>query len=100
MYFFIIYYYEDRVIEWNLGRSVRSEKDYSVIMLIGEDLVRFVKTSRNQQLFSSQTRTQIKLGENVTEMVKDDFDPTKPMMSFLQVIKQLHRQLQSTKISI
>lgn len=75
-------------IEQGLGRSVRSEKDYSVILMIGEDLVRFVKTSRNQQLFSSQTRTQIKLGENVTEMVKDDFDPAKPMMSFLQVITQ------------
>lgn len=75
-------------IEQGLGRSVRSEKDYSVIMLIGEDLVRFVKTSRNQQLFSSQTRTQIKLGEDVTEMVKDDFDPAKPMMSLMQVIRQ------------
>ncbi|MDD5891459.1 MAG: DEAD/DEAH box helicase family protein [Bacteroidales bacterium] len=75
-------------IEQGLGRSVRSEKDYSVILMIGEDLVRFVKTSRNQQLFSSQTRTQIKLGEDVTEMVKEDFDSSNHLKSFYQVIAQ------------
>ena len=42
-------------IEQGLGRSVRSEKDYSVILIVGEDLVSFVKTSVNQDLFGSIT---------------------------------------------
>ena len=46
-------------IEQGLGRSVRGEKDYSVIMMIGEDLVRFVKSTQTQRFFSSQTRRQI-----------------------------------------
>ena len=32
-----------RIIEQGLGRSVRGEKDYSVVILIGNDLVRFVR---------------------------------------------------------
>lgn len=56
-------------IEQGLGRSVRSEKDYSVIMMVGEDLVRFVKSSQNQKFFSAQTRQQIKIAEEVLQML-------------------------------
>lgn len=53
-------------IEQGLGRSVRSQTDYSVIIILGEDLVRFMKTSRTQKYFSAQTKAQISIGENVT----------------------------------
>ena len=33
-------------IEQGLGRSVRGEKDYSVILIIGDDLVKFLKSAR------------------------------------------------------
>lgn len=56
-------------IEQGLGRSVRSEKDYSVIMMVGEDLVRFVKSSQNQRFFSAQTRQQIKIAEEMLQML-------------------------------
>uniref|UniRef100_A0AB33J831 DEAD/DEAH box helicase n=1 Tax=Prevotella sp. GTC17259 TaxID=3236795 RepID=A0AB33J831_9BACT len=76
-------------IEQGLGRSVRSEKDYSVILIIGEDLVRFIKTSANQDFFSPQTLMQIRIGENVSNSVKDEVtDINTAKKAFLEVTKQ------------
>lgn len=75
-------------IEQGLGRSVRSEKDYSVILIVGEDLVRFVKTSSNQTYFSSQTRQQIQIGEDVTDSVKSEMGSEEPIIALRQVINQ------------
>lgn len=75
-------------IEQGLGRSVRSEKDFSVILMIGEDLVRFVKTSSNQNYFSSQTRQQIQIGEDVTDSVKSEMGSEEPIYALRQVIDQ------------
>lgn len=60
-------------IEQGLGRSVRGEKDYSVIMLIGSDLVKSVKSVTSQKYFSAQTRKQINIGLEIAELSKDDF---------------------------
>lgn len=75
-------------VEQGLGRSVRSEKDYSVILIIGDDLVRFIKTSNNQKFFSPQTRKQIEIGEEVTESVKESLGGEKPIKALIQVINQ------------
>ena len=56
-------------IEQGLGRSVRGDKDYSVILMIGEDLVRFVKSSQNQKFFSAQTRQQILIAETLLDII-------------------------------
>ena len=75
-------------IEQGLGRSVRSEKDYCVILMVGEDLIRFVKTSANQKYFSNQTRKQIEIGEEVTESVKEEIGDASPLYAMIQVINQ------------
>lgn len=76
-------------IEQGLGRSVRSEKDYSVILIVGEDLVSFIKTSINQNLFSPQTLMQIKIGEDVSNSVKDEISDIQTAgKAFLEVISQ------------
>ena len=59
-------------IEQGLGRSVRGEKDYSVILIIGNDLVKFLKSINFNKFFSVQTRKQIKLGLEVSQMAKDE----------------------------
>lgn len=61
-------------IEQGLGRSVRGEKDYSVIILIGSDLVNFIKNPKTQIYFSPQTRKQIKLGFEIAKMAVEDHD--------------------------
>nr|WP_295935000.1 DEAD/DEAH box helicase [uncultured Dyadobacter sp.] len=59
-------------IEQGLGRSVRGEKDYSIILLTGADLIRFVKGSRTTRFFSSQTKKQIDLGMEVVDMARNE----------------------------
>ena len=59
-------------IEQGLGRSVRGEKDYSVILIIGSDLIKYIRSITNQRLFSPQTQKQIEIGFEIVSMVKDD----------------------------
>lgn len=59
-------------IEQGLGRSVRGEKDYSVILIIGDDLVKFLKSDSSNKFFSSQTRKQIDIGLEVSKMAKEE----------------------------
>ena len=59
-------------IEQGIGRSVRGEKDYSVIMLIGNDLVKFVKSSSSNKYFSRQTRKQIDIGLEIAQLSREE----------------------------
>lgn len=75
-------------VEQGIGRSVRSEKDYSVIIIISDELVHFVKGPKSQRFFSMQTVKQIEIGDDVTESVKDEMSGVKPGKAFIEVIKQ------------
>ncbi len=61
-------------IEQGLGRSVRGEKDYSVIIIIGAELVKFMKSISSRDYFSEQTRMQIAIGLEISQMATDDTD--------------------------
>lgn len=59
-------------IEQGLGRSVRGEKDYSVILILGSDLTKYLRSASNTKLFSAQTQKQIEIGFEIVDMVKED----------------------------
>jgi replicative superfamily II helicase len=59
-----------RRIEQGLGRSVRGEKDYSVIIITGPELVRMVRSQRTKQFLSAQTRMQIDIGHEIAELAR------------------------------
>ena len=59
-------------IEQGLGRSVRGEKDYSVILITGSDLIKYIRSITNQKLFSPQTQKQIQIGFEIVDMAKED----------------------------
>lgn len=59
-------------IEQGLGRSVRGERDYSVIIMNGNDLVKFIKSVDSNKFFSEQTRKQINIGIEVSNMAKEE----------------------------
>lgn len=61
-------------IEQGLGRSVRGEKDYSVILIIGHDLVKFLKSVNSNKFFSEQTRRQIEIGIEVGKFAKEELE--------------------------
>jgi len=58
-------------IEQGLGRSVRGEKDYSCIVLIGSELVSFIRSISTRKLFSKQTQKQIEIGLQMAEWVNE-----------------------------
>lgn len=76
-------------IEQGLGRSVRGEKDYSAILIIGSDLVKFMKSMQTNKLFSLQTQKQIEIGIEIAEMAKDDLkSEDSPINAIISLIKQ------------
>ena len=49
-------------IEQGIGRGVRGEKDYCAILIIGSELVRFMRSIATNKFFSPQTRKKIDIG--------------------------------------
>ncbi|AFY83070.1 DEAD/DEAH box helicase [Oscillatoria acuminata] len=81
-------------IEQGMGRSVRGEKDYSVIILLGKDLIKFVKSSLTNKFFSSQTRKQIEIGLEIANIVNEDNSeqPQSPKNQSLHILQELMKQ--------
>lgn len=75
-------------IEQGLGRSVRGEKDYSVIILLGSDLVKYVKSPITQKYFSLQTRKQIQIGLDIVDMISEESSQTNSVSLLNNVIAQ------------
>lgn len=77
-------------IEQGLGRSVRGEKDYSAIVLLGGDLVKFMKSPSTNKYFSDQTKKQITIGLKVCEFAKDEIsEEDKPSKIITDLLTQL-----------
>ena len=82
-----------RIIEQGLGRSVRGEKDYCVIILTGSDLVRCVRTRDSRKYFSTQTRAQIEMGIEVANIAKEEItEDTPPEKILRDLINQCLRR--------
>lgn len=78
-----------RTIEQGLGRSVRGEKDYSVIILTGPDLIKTIRTKKSRGYFSAQTQTQIEIGLEIAELAKEDITTEgNPMKTLAGLILQ------------
>lgn len=76
-------------IEQGLGRSVRGEKDYCLILIIGPDLIKFIKSSRTKKYFSLQTQKQIEIGMEIAQMASDEVSEKKQPF---EVVKSLMKQ--------
>lgn len=76
-------------IEQGLGRGVRGERDYCVIILTGSELVNTIRNKKTKKFFSLQTQNQIDIGIEITGFAKDDL---KHNVDKMEVIKGLIRQ--------
>jgi replicative superfamily II helicase len=82
-----------RKIEQGLGRSVRGEKDYCVILLIGPDLVKHVRTKTARRYLSQQTQHQIEIGLEVVEMGREGItEEMTPSKAFVAAMSQCLRR--------
>jgi replicative superfamily II helicase len=77
-----------RSIEQGIGRAVRGEKDYCVVVLLGPDLIMKVKLKDSQKYFSPQTRKQIEIGLSIAQMVQEDSTLKDPEAAFISLLNQ------------
>lgn len=75
-------------IEQGLGRGVRGEKDYCVILLNSPELINTVRNQKFKRFFSSQTKRQIEIGFEVTKFAGEDAETDNAMTVLFEVIKQ------------
>lgn len=73
-----------RAIEQGLGRSVRGEKDYCVIILIGKNLIKTIRSRTSREYLSNQTRLQIETGLEIAEMAKEEIEKGMDPLQALQ----------------
>ena len=78
-----------RTVEQGLGRSVRGEKDYSVVIITGPDLVKQLRQRKTRDYFSAQTQTQIRIGLDIVEFAKEEISAGKDPN---EVLKELMNQ--------
>lgn len=64
-----------QTVEQGFGRGVRSGKDRCVVLVTGRELVRFISTKRNLSLFSPETRAQIELGRQASQLAAGENVP-------------------------
>ena len=77
-------------IEQGLGRGVRGEKDYCAILIIGSDLVKFMRSSVTNKYFSPQTRKQINIGLELAKMATEEKDDSQSTLQpTISLIKQM-----------
>lgn len=82
-----------RTIEQGMGRSVRGEKDYSVIIIIGSDITRLVRETRSRKYLSTQMATQIEIGLQIAEMAAEEIkDGTEPRKALAGLVNQCLRR--------
>ena len=87
-----------QTIEQGIGRAVRGEKDYCVILLIDPSLINFIRNPRTKEYFSNQTRKQISIGIDISNYAKEDItNETSAIESLNGLIKQLLNRDESWK---
>lgn len=78
-----------RTVEQGMGRSVRGEKDYSVIIVLGADITKLLRDRHSRSYLSSQMATQIEIGMEVATMAKGDInDSVAPLAVLNSLIDQ------------
>lgn len=78
-----------RTVEQGMGRSVRGEKDYCVVVVIGTDIIRLIRDKESRKYLSSQMAAQIELGLEIAGMARQEIeDGAKPEDAFNGLIRQ------------
>jgi len=78
-----------RTVEQGMGRSVRGEKDYCVVIVVGTDIIRLIRDKGSRKYLSSQMAAQIELGLEIADMARQEIeDGAKPVDAFNGLIRQ------------
>ncbi len=59
-------------IEQGMGRGIRGSSDWCIVILLGDELTRFISIESNRQFFSNEVQRQITISEELTELLKEE----------------------------
>lgn len=77
-------------IEQGMGRGVRGEKDYCAILIIGSDIVKFMRSTTTKKYFTIQTQKQIEIGFEIAKMASEEqTSDESAMVQVISLIKQM-----------
>lgn len=74
-------------IEQGIGRSIRGTSDYSIVLIIGNNLINFLAQKNKRVDFSNEANEQIKIGEEVARLMKSEGE--NPIKTIEKGIKQV-----------
>jgi replicative superfamily II helicase len=77
-----------RTIEQGLGRGVRGEKDYCVVIVTGADLVRTLRSREIKKYLSDQTKEQVEIGLEISDEAKGDIETHDPPFAALRSLME------------
>jgi replicative superfamily II helicase len=78
-----------RTVEQGMGRSVRGEKDYCVVVVVGPDIIRLIRDKESRKYLSSQMAAQIELGLEIADMARQEIeDGESPVAAFNGLMRQ------------
>ncbi len=66
-------------IEQGMGRAVRGEKDYCVVLITGMNLISLLASNKLRKYFSAQTNKQIEIGKATAELVAEQATTDNPV---------------------
>jgi replicative superfamily II helicase len=75
-----------RTIEQGLGRAVRGERDYCIVVITGPDLVKCVRSIHTRGHLSKQTQLQIQIGFEIADMAKEDLDKSTDVVEVVRSV--------------
>jgi len=76
-------------IEQGIGRSIRGTSDYSVVLIIGNNLINFLAQKNKRVDFSNEAKEQIRIGEDVARQMKSEESERDPIKTIEDGIKQV-----------
>ncbi|WP_046007353.1 DEAD/DEAH box helicase family protein [Pseudoalteromonas rubra] len=75
-----------QTIEQGLGRAVRGEKDYCIVLLLGNDLIKQIRFKGSSTYLSPQTRKQIDMGLELAKFAREDKQDSQSYFDMLSSI--------------
>jgi len=82
-----------RTVEQGMGRSVRGEKDYSVVIAVGADLVRLLRDKESRKYLSPQMSKQIEIGLEISDLAQQEIEGgDTPDEAFTKLVRQSTRR--------
>ncbi len=59
-------------IEQGMGRGIRGSSDWCIVILLGDNITKFISIENNRQYFSNEVQRQIQICEELTEILKEE----------------------------